>query len=290
MFNIMKNGGHVQYGTYEFIADSIEDVAVAPKTVAPGSKMLCIENSTTYIFTPSLEWVEYAVEGGGGAGGLVPVVLHEGEFDPETGVPTILNPNPQAIYFVPNGDGTSTEWVYVENKWEKLGPADIDLSEYVKHDELFDKEIDFNNYPLRKNSKYEEIGNKTIFEAINETSELPADVQIDGVSILDENKVANIPIASENTLGVVKTNSYSFGIGINASGQMYINRANNSQIDDRNLYPPITAGNVDYAVKQAMCDGKGAEWTDEEKASARARMGIAIDEDSLNTMLEEVYG
>lgn len=32
--------------------------------------------------------------------------------------------------------------------------------------------------------------------------------------------------------------------------------------------------NLDYAVKAAMCDGKGAAWTDAEQAAARKRMGF----------------
>lgn len=39
---------------------------------------------------------------------------------------------------------------------------------------------------------------------------------------------------------------------------------------------PVTNTNLDYAVKQAMCDGKGAEWTEEEKAKAQERLGIVV--------------
>ena len=40
------------------------------------------------------------------------------------------------------------------------------------------------------------------------------------------------------------------------------------------VHKPITPSNLDYAFKRAMCDGKGAEWTTEEKASARERIGM----------------
>lgn len=45
-------------------------------------------------------------------------------------------------------------------------------------------------------------------------------------------------------------------------------------------YKAIVPHNLDYAVKSAMCDGKGAEWTDAEKASARERIGAADSKDS----------
>lgn len=57
MYNIIANGNHCQYGTYALVADFESDIATAPTTVAPGSKIFCIENSTTYILTPALEWI-----------------------------------------------------------------------------------------------------------------------------------------------------------------------------------------------------------------------------------------
>ena len=50
--------------------------------------------------------------------------------------------------------------------------------------------------------------------------------------------------------------------------------ASESNIDGRNSSMPVVPTNLDYAVKAAMCDGKGAEWTNEEKAAARDRMGL----------------
>ena len=52
-------------------------------------------------------------------------------------------------------------------------------------------------------------------------------------------------------------------------------QANTSYIDGRtNKQLLITPNNIDYAVKAAMCDGKGAAWTADEQAAARERMGI----------------
>ena len=41
-----------------------------------------------------------------------------------------------------------------------------------------------------------------------------------------------------------------------------------------NGFGAINTTNLDYAVKAAMCDGKGAAWTADEQAAARERMGI----------------
>lgn len=87
------------------------------------------------------------------------------EYDAETRMPTIINPNSSTFYLVPTEDGTSpdlfTEWVYVNGAWEMFGSAKIDLSGYL------------------------------------------TDVQINGTSIV-ENGVANVPIASTSVTGAVK--------------------------------------------------------------------------------------
>lgn len=88
------------------------------------------------------------------------------EYDAETGIPIIANPNDKTFYLVPTEDGTSpdlfTEWVYVNNAWEMFGSAKIDLSGYL------------------------------------------TDVQINGTSIVSDG-VANVPVAGTNSLGVVQT-------------------------------------------------------------------------------------
>lgn len=108
------------------------------------------------------------------------------------------------------------------------------------------------------------------------------DVQINGQSIVGENGVAEIPIVANNqAYGLVRLNGYIYS-GLEIATVAGINNvlrvvpAVNSYISNRNTFSPcpITISNIDYAVKAAMCDGKGAEWTAEEQAMARARMGI----------------
>lgn len=98
------------------------------------------------------------------------------------------------------------------------------------------------------------------------------DVQINGTSIVSDG-VANVPIANANSLGAVKGNTLQ-GVMINDAGEIYLYGATDDNLAKRQTYRPILATNYDKAVKQAMCDGKGAEWTEQEKASARARMGV----------------
>lgn len=102
------------------------------------------------------------------------------------------------------------------------------------------------------------------------------DVKIAGKSIV-ENGIAEIPIASSSTFGVVKYLS-SFGISTNTGGKtgyLAVMQTSKLNIDGRrNDYQPISAPILDYAVKAAMCDGKGAAWTAEEQAAARERMNI----------------
>jgi len=102
------------------------------------------------------------------------------------------------------------------------------------------------------------------------------DVRIDGKSITVDG-VADIPAAVQGngTYGVVKLAGNSNGLRINDIGELAIVDANHSVIDSRAAGSyPITTNGFDYAVKVAMCDGKGEAWTAEEQAAARSRMGI----------------
>lgn len=110
------------------------------------------------------------------------------------------------------------------------------------------------------------------------------DVQINGASIVDESGVAAIPLAHSNgnNPGLVEgyQNSIVDGIAVN-KGNLSIQTAPTNRIDTRSS-GAITIGNLDYAVKTAMCDGKGAEWTDTEKTGAWQRLT------SIKTTMDEV--
>lgn len=102
------------------------------------------------------------------------------------------------------------------------------------------------------------------------------DVRIAGKSITADN-VADIPAAVNNgSYGVVKVGVPDLGgIQINANGNISNIAATNAQIDAHaGWFCPIVPSNLDYAVKAAMSDGKGAAWTAAEQAAARKRMGF----------------
>jgi hypothetical protein len=117
-------------------------------------------------------------------------------------------------------------------------------------------------------------------ERLGITEGSSVDVQINGTSIVEDG-VANIPIAicgNSNTgvLGVIRPFSNSFkDVFVGGKRFLQLDSATASAISNRYTGGrPITADNFDFAVKTAMTDGKGAEWTDEEKAMAQQRMGI----------------
>ena len=118
------------------------------------------------------------------------------------------------------------------------------------------------------------------------------DVRINGESIVHDG-VADIPVANrDNALGVIKTIPYEFwgtGVGTDVTGQLRLYPASEKNIDARQKInvSPISVKNLDYAVKAAMCDGKGAAWTAEEQKAARDRIGIDEYEDVLDMTLEE---
>lgn len=101
------------------------------------------------------------------------------------------------------------------------------------------------------------------------------DVRINGESIVQDG-VAEIPISSHDTLGLVYTDNsaggYTTGL-MNQQGRLKVNTASIDDVNKRRLRKEIDCSNFDYAVKAAMCDGKGAAWTAEEQVAARERMG-----------------
>ena len=120
-----------------------------------------------------------------------------------------------------------------------------------------------------------------------------SDVQMNGVTVV-ENGVANIPLApTSGGVGLVR-------LGKSANGNMYMGNSNGAIVL---LYPVaadkgfqnrkaqgsqysgvVNSANIDLAVKYAMTDGVGAEWTDAQQAAARARMGAV----SLEEVLAEL--
>ena len=111
-----------------------------------------------------------------------------------------------------------------------------------------------------------------------------SDVQINGASIVN-NGVANIPYANtyDKRSGIIKAPIQSYaGIRCN-NGEVVAYAPSNAYISNRNgiggaNFCFINTANFDYAVKIAMCDGKGDTWTDTERIAALLRMGCTVDD------------
>ena len=118
------------------------------------------------------------------------------------------------------------------------------------------------------------------------------DVRIDGKSIVQDG-VAEIPISSHDTLGLVYTDNsagdYTTGL-MNQQGRLKVNTASIDDVNKRRLRKEIDCSNFDHAIKAAMCDGKGAAWTADEQAAARDRMGIGEWELVADITLEQESG
>lgn len=110
------------------------------------------------------------------------------------------------------------------------------------------------------------------------------DVQVNGASVVTDG-VANVPIATTaaGNHGVVAVSSTG-GI-TETNGSLYLYN-NTGWISDRYRYGAITNNNLDYAVKAAMCDGRGAAWTSAEQAAARTRIGLSAYRKYAETILE----
>lgn len=107
------------------------------------------------------------------------------------------------------------------------------------------------------------------------------DVQVAGSSVL-EGGVANVPIASETKEGVIKAPFAAFGIQLNNDNRPFVSAASEADITARQtFYRPLVPARIDYAVKAAMCDGKGAAWTDVERLAALLRLGCTVDNDGI---------
>lgn len=110
------------------------------------------------------------------------------------------------------------------------------------------------------------------------------DVQVAGSSVLDGG-VAKVPIAQADAPGVVSIPSPQDSGIWNDNGSLKISYATDAQISGRlGKRKAIVCANMDYAMKAALCDGKGAAWTDAEQKAARERMGI----DKAYELIEEI--
>ena len=156
-------------------------------------------------------------------------------------------------------------------------------------------------------------GKPTAWEAVDTTSGGGAvdDVQIKGSSIVGVSGVAEIPELKTSPL---RNPSYGLptladgntpvGIGLHINGSLMTIPAKRNDIANRkerdyfdlgstggDFHSSICPGYLDYSVKAAMCDGKGAAWTDVERLAALLRMGCTVDDNGfVKWTAQEVTG
>lgn len=217
---------------------------------------LSFTDGTTYT-TPSIRGEKG--EQGEPATGMEIHICSLSEYDAETRIPTIANPNDKTFYLVPTEDGTSpdlfTEWVYVNNAWEMFGSASVDLSGYL------------------------------------------TDVKINGNSVVTDG-VANIPKANSSTYGVVKVNG-DYGIGKMGDGSLTLMLASERESKDgtnmHNIIAPINQHiSTFYGLAKASGDSTQSAssnpvgtYTDEAKTAIKNMLGVI---DGGGTISETITG
>ena len=93
------------------------------------------------------------------------------------------------------------------------------------------------------------------------------DVQINGNSVLGQDGVANVPLASTSNSGVVIMNSW-FGISVNPSGTLYIERSPSANIKAGNQeYTPIVPYNQHESTFYGLAKAAG-DTTQESSSNA----------------------
>ena len=129
---------------------------------------------------------------------------------------------------------------------------------------------------------------KYTMEPVDMPSVPVQDVQVNGKSIVDAFGKAMLPNCDVNKYGLIKGTWGDQSGTTFANETLYIVPATNHAISSRialedyssgpNNRHPIVPSHLDFAVKAAMCDGKGEAWTDAYRISALLRMGCTVDE------------
>ena len=123
------------YGLAKAAGDSTQSASDnAVGTYTDGAKT-AIQNM---LGVPSKSYVDTAISN------INTMQIHictEQEYDAQTGIPTIQEPDGSTFYLVPGSAAPNlyVEWVYVDGAWEQFGQATIDLSGYAtKADTVLD--------------------------------------------------------------------------------------------------------------------------------------------------------
>ena len=230
-------------------------------------------------------------------------------------VQTITGPKTfrESIYLA-NADGTTDRIAHINNNFiiysgANNGVALLNIDEGLGKISAFNKELAFkDDIPEACGGG---TGNTTVYVDDTAVEEVRFDsdpqTQINNINTnLTENYVKNTDYATATKAGLTKlygeTNGRGYGLNRDRNNNgIYVAPASYSHIDSRvanvspantisrvNDFTPITSAVIDYAVQQSLVNSKlveGYEWDDEDKAKARATLGI-----DLSTKLDKTGG
>ena len=248
------------------------------------------------------------------AGGLGTIA----SADNQTAIGKYNAEDSSALFIVGNGDENTRSNAFAVNKdgsatLAKVGENDNNIATvgYVKENlPPFDEYVKNTDYATHETAGIVQLASDWHIDERSGECAIPADMLeyalIEGLGypkndLADEEAKAVIreslgvvgvaDYATKDKGGVVKVN-YLYGTQI-TNGVIGIYSATNSTIDNRiavgtpwgtadsNCKHAIVPANVDYAVKKVLSDCR-VEWTDEEKANARAQLGAAGLDDIIN--------
>ena len=132
---------------------------------------------------------------------------------------------------------------------------------------------------IAKITEVDASGKPTRWEPVDLPGGGVEDVQLNGSSIV-QGGVAKIPLMSKGVFGVAYVSGdVTSGLELDRKGQICIMNASEYFMANRYGSYAIKFENYDKAVKHAMCDGKGAAWTDTERLAALLRLGCTVGDD-----------
>lgn len=165
---LTKRGAQDNIVTYEHMCDTHADLNNIPSnqmTLGSTAIVLRDENDAlgVYMSDSNKEWVPLLAVGGETTPTPSPVdllhVLSSSDYDPDTHVPTVENPEMNVVYLVPSGEETGNnlfdEWIYTGDSWERFGGVPVNntavQADWNEDDESADAHV-LNRPNVRKGS------------------------------------------------------------------------------------------------------------------------------------------
>lgn len=234
MASIMtKRGSQDNVVTYEHICDTRADMAsIEDKYITLGSTCIILKGTSggmeVYIADSDHQWQSLAIAGGSSSSSSSEVIIQSNPLFYVctssqvriNGTPKITSPEENTIYLVPTDGETNNlfnEYLYVNGKWEMVGSAGIDLSEYVTYEDLSDYVIyeDLSDYVTQDNlSGYAPIDSPNFENSISMGREAESTIGTYSVAI------GNNVVASGSSAHAEGNSTTASGPQSHAEGQL----------------------------------------------------------------------